>query len=173
MTGPAPSRTARGDHRRATTGAIALAVLTAAALTSPPQTRADNKRLNDAIVSNIYTMQHHAGCTNDVKVSPQLRLAAQWHADDAVNNAALDGDIGSDGSSTQDRANAAGFHGRAEETVAINPALAINGIDILNQWYNRPDYMAIISDCANTAVGVWSDNSFARSVLVAVYGHPA
>jgi uncharacterized protein YkwD len=108
-----------------------------------------------------------------VKVNPQLRLAAQWHADDVVNNAALDGDIGSDGSSTQDRANAAGFHGRAEETVAINPALAINGIDILNQWYNRPDYMAIISDCANTAVGVWSGNSFTRSVLVAVYGHPA
>jgi uncharacterized protein YkwD len=169
MTGPKLSRAVHGVRRGVGAGAMTLLVLT---LTTAHPARADNKRLNDAIVSNIYTMQHHAGCTNDVKVSPQLRLAAQWHADDVVNNAALDGDLGSDGSSTQDRANAAGFHGRAEETVAINPALAINGVDILNQWYNRPDYMAIISNCA-TVVGVWSDNSFARSVLVAVYGHPA
>ena len=89
-----------------------------------------------------------------------------------LNNRALDGDIGSDGSSVQDRANAAGFKGIASETVAINPALAINGIDIMNQWYYRPDYMAIMSSCANTQIGVWSVNSLDRSVAVAVYGQP-
>jgi hypothetical protein len=56
--------------------------------------------------------------------------------------------------------------------VAINPALAINGVDIMNQWYYRPDYMAIMSNCANTQMGVWSVNSLDRSVAVAVYGQP-
>lgn len=43
----------------------------------------------------------------------------------------------------------------------------------MNQWYYRPDYMAIMSDCANTQIGVWSENSLDRSVVVAVYGQPA
>ena len=30
-----------------------------------------------------------------------------------------------------------------------------------------------MSDCSNTAIGVWSVNSMDRSVLVAVYGQPA
>jgi hypothetical protein len=30
-----------------------------------------------------------------------------------------------------------------------------------------------MSDCANTAMGVWSVNSLDRSVVVAVYGKPA
>ncbi len=59
------------------------------------------------------------------------------------------------------------------ETVAINPALAINGIEILNQWYYDPVDFAILSDCANTAIGVWSANSLDRSVVVAVLGQPA
>ena len=90
-----------------------------------------------------------------------------------LNNRALDGDIGSDGSTPQSRANAAGFVGTVAETVAINPALAISGIEIINQWYYRPDYMAIMSNCANTKMGVWSVNSLDRSVVVAVYGQPA
>src|ERR1700747_1340848 len=83
----------------------------------------NNKRLNDGVVANVYTMQHQAGCTNDVKINPQLQLAAQWHTDDVLNNRNLDGDIGSDGSAPQDRANAAGYRGKVVETVAINPAL--------------------------------------------------
>lgn len=132
-----------------------------------------NKRLNDSVVTNVYTIQHQAGCTNDVKINPQLQLAAQRHTDDVLNNRALDGDIGSDGSTPQDRANAAGFHGKAAETVAINPALAITGIEILNQWYNNPADLAIMRDCANTLMGVWSENSPDRTVVVAVYGQPA
>jgi hypothetical protein len=72
----------------------------------------------------------------------------------------------------QDRANAAGFNGVASETVAINPALAISGIEIMNQWYYRPDYMAIMSNCANTQIGVWSESGLDRTVVVAVYGRP-
>jgi hypothetical protein len=144
----------------------------AGAAVATPSALADNSRLNNSVVSNVYTLQHQAGCTNDIKINPQLRLAAQWHTLDVLNNANLDGDIGSDGSMPQDRANAAGFHGKAAETVAINPALAISNLDIVNQWYHNPAAMAIIQDCANTTIGVWSENSLARSVVVAVYGQP-
>jgi len=125
------------------------------------------------VVANLYTIQHEAGCTNNVKVSPQLQLAAQWHTDDVLNNRDLDGDIGSDGSTPQSRAQAAGFRGRVAETVAINPAVAISGIEILNQWYYNPADFAIMSDCANTDMGVWSENSLDRTVVVAVYGQPS
>ena len=54
--------------------------------------RADNKRLNDRVVANVYTVQHQAGCTNDVKINPALRQAAQWQTDDVVNNRELSGD---------------------------------------------------------------------------------
>ncbi len=141
-------------------------------VTPIPSAHADNTRLNNSVVANIYTLQHQAGCTNDVKVSPQLRLAAQWHTDDVLNNHSLDGDIGSDGSAPQDRANAAGFHGVAAETVAINQSMAINNLDVLHQWYYNPDMFAIMSNCANTAIGVWSGNRLDRSVVVAVYGQP-
>jgi len=132
----------------------------------------NNKRLNDGVVANVYTMQHQAGCTNDVKINRQLQLAAQWHTHDVLNNRNLDGDVGSDGSTPQDRANAAGFHGPVAETVAINPALAISGIELLNQWYYNPADFAIMSNCANSQVGVWSENSVDRTVVVAVYGQP-
>ncbi|MDT5008368.1 MAG: hypothetical protein QOJ24_5544 [Mycobacterium sp.] len=82
-----------------------------------------------------------------MKINPALQLAAQWHTDDVLNNRSLDGDIGSDGSTPQARADAAGYKGIVTQTVAINPALAINGVEIMNQWYYRPDYMAIMSNC--------------------------
>jgi hypothetical protein len=151
--------------------AICIA-LTTAALSSIPVAHADNKRLNDGVVSNVYTIQHRAGCTNDVKINPQLRLAAQWHTNDVLNNRNLDGDIGSDGSTPQDRSNAAGYHGKVAETVAINPALAISSLELMRQWYYNPAYFAIMSDCAKTEIGVWSENSLDRTVVVAVYGQP-
>ena len=159
----------------------ALVVVAAGAAVSAPA-RADNdgntlipnnKRLNDGVVANVYTIQHQAGCTNDVKNNPQLQLAARWHTDDVLANHSLDGDVGSDGSTPQERAQAAGFRGTVSETVAINPALAINNLDVLNQWYYDPADFAIMSNCANTAIGVWSENSLDRTVLVAVYGQPA
>jgi uncharacterized protein YkwD len=132
--------------------ALALAI---AAGSTAATANADNNRLN-----------------NDVHINPQLRLAAQWHTLDVLNNPNLDADIGSDGSTPQDRANAAGYHGAVAETVAINPALAISGIELINQWYDNPEYHAIMANCANTAVGVWSENSLDRTVVVAVYGQP-
>ncbi len=150
-------------------GAAGLGMLVLAA----PTAHADNSRLNNSVIANVYTIQHQAGCTTNIKKDPALTLAAEWHTNDVMNNRALDGDIGSDGSTAQSRAEAAGFRGKVFETVAINPALAINNLDVLNQWYYNPAYMAIMSDCANTAIGVWSANSLDRSVVVAVYGQPA
>jgi uncharacterized protein YkwD len=148
------------------------ALIVAALFSHAPVAHADNKRLNDGVVANVYTVQHQAGCTNDIHINPQLRLAAEWHSRDVLNNRNLDGDIGSDGSTPQGRANAAGFHGQVAQTVAINPALAISGIELINQWYYNPAYLAIMSDCANTEIGVWSENSLDGTVVVAVYGQP-
>ncbi len=159
----------------------ALMIAAASTLLGTAAARADgdnntlipnNKRLNDGVVANVYTMQHQAGCKNDVRINPQLQLAAEWHTKDVLNNRNLDGDVGSDGSHPQDRANAAGFHGPVAETVAINPALAISGIELINQWYYNPAYFAIMSNCANSQIGVWSENSVDRTVVVAVYGQP-
>lgn len=156
-------------------GAVASALLVVGVLmaTTMVSAYADNKRLNDAVVQNVFTIQRQAGCTTDIKTDPRLRLAAEWHANDVLNNRQLDGDIGSDGSTPQIRAQNAGFKGEAEETVAINPALAISGIEILHQWYYDSASLMIMSDCANTAIGVWSENSLDRTVVVAVYGRPA
>jgi uncharacterized protein YkwD len=132
----------------------------------------NNKRLNDGVVANVFTIQHNAGCTNDVRYNPQLQAAAQRHTQDVLNNRNLDGDIGSDGSTAQDRANAAGFHGQVAETVAINQSIAIGGNDLLNRWYSNPAYNAIMANCANSQMGVWSLNSPDRTVVVAVYGQP-
>jgi uncharacterized protein YkwD len=164
------------SHRPATSrhsaaAVIGLAViLTACVLVDAAPAQADNKGLNGAVVSNVYTLQRQAGCTGDLTVSPQLRLAAEWHTDDVLNNRSLDGNIGTDGTSAQDRARAAGYSGRVAETVAINPALAISGIELINQWYYNPDYLAIMRNCAYTQIGVWSENSLDRTVVVAVYG---
>jgi uncharacterized protein YkwD len=108
-----------GGLRGKSAAILALSVGVLGVVTAP-NALADNKRLNDGVVANVYTVQHQAGCTNNVTISPQLQLAAQWHANDVLNNRALDADIGSDGSTVQDRANAAGFKGAVAETVAIN-----------------------------------------------------
>ncbi len=152
--------------------ALASMLLGAFVTTAAPA-NADNRRLNNSVFLNIYTMQHQAGCTTEAKVDGRLVEAAHRQALDAVNNPDLNGDLGTDGSTPQSRANDAGFEGTVAQTVATNPALAINGIDILGQWYWDPVAKATIENCANTAIGVWSENSLARSVVVAVYGQPA
>ncbi len=138
-----------------------------------PVAHADNNSLNRAVISDVYTIQHNAGCTNDVVRNNSLMLAAEWHADDMLNNRNINDDSGSDGTTPQDRANAAGFRGKVAETVAINPALSISNLELIKQWYYDPGAMAIMSDCANTAMGVWSENSMDRTVVVALYGQPA
>jgi uncharacterized protein YkwD len=153
--------------------ALPALVMVGGAVAGTPTADADNKRLNDSVVANVYTMQHQAGCLTDIKINPKLRLAAQWHTDDVLNNRALAGDIGSDGSTVADRARSAGYAGAVAETTAINPALAISGIELINQWYDNPAYLAIMRDCANTNIGVWSENSLDRTVVVAVYGQPS
>ena len=151
---------------------LAAPVAVAVAVASAPCASADNARLNKSVVVNVYTVQNQAGCTTTIRVEPKLQLAAEWHANDVLNNRALDGDLGSDGSTPQSRADAAGFRGRVAQTVAINQSLAINNLDVINQWYYDPVDYAIMADCANTVIGVWSVNSLDRSVVVAVYGQP-
>lgn len=155
-------------HRSAIGAALIAAVVISVAMA--PSANADNARLNRSVVSNVFTVQRQAGCTNQLNISPPLQLAAEWHANDVLDNRNLHGDIGSDGSTVQDRARAAGFTGEVDETVAINPALAISGIELINMWYYDPRAHAIMSDCGNTVIGVWSANSLDRSVVVAVYG---
>lgn len=150
------------------TGAAALSVLSVAAGTTTAH--ADNRRLNESVVANVYTIQRQAGCATDLEVNPQLRLAAQWHTDDLLNNRALKADVGSDGSSPQDRAAAAGYRGMVAQTVAINPAMAISSLDLIRMWYLNPASLAVMRDCSHSQIGVWSANSIDRTVVVAVYG---
>jgi hypothetical protein len=152
---------------------LAAGAGTLLAVVGAPAAHADNTRLNNSVVANVYTVQHQAGCTTEIKKNPALTQAAEWHANDVLNDRDLDGDLGSDGSTPQSRSAAAGFKGSVTQTVAMNPALAINNLDVINQWYYDPAAFAIMSNCANTAIGVWSVNSLDRSVLVAVYGQPA
>ncbi|HEX2286039.1 MAG TPA: CAP domain-containing protein [Mycobacterium sp.] len=151
-------------------GLFALPIIAAVGVAGMPAANADNKRLNESVAANVYTVQHQAGCDTDIKINPKLRLAAQWHTNDVLHNRALNGDIGSDGSTVADRARNAGYAGAVAETVAINPAMAISGIELINQWYHRPDYYAIMADCSNVDIGVWSENLIDRTVVVAVYG---
>ncbi len=131
---------------------------------------ADNSRLNNGVVQNVYVVQRQAGCTTQLRIDPALQLAAQWQAQDVLHNRDLDGDLGSDGSTPQSRAAAAGFTGRVAQTVAINQSLAINNLDVINQWYYDPVAYSTMADCSHNAIGVWSENSLDRSVVVAVYG---
>ena len=108
-------------------GATALSAAALVAVSSAPAAHADNSRLNNGVVANVYTVQHQAGCTTDIKKNPALTLAAQWHAQDVLNNRALDGDIGSDGSTPQQRAAAAGFNGKVAQTVAITGGKVVIG----------------------------------------------
>jgi uncharacterized protein YkwD len=164
-----------------TTSAATVLLTTGVALSAPVAHAdhddntlvANNQRFNDSVVDNVYTIQRQNGCDHDVNISPQLQLAAVQQAKDMMGNRALDADIGSDGSTAQDRANAAGFQGTVAETVAINPALAMSGIELMHQWYYNPAYLAIMQDCAHTVMGVDSENSLDRTVVVAVYGQPA
>lgn len=150
--------------------AVAVAGVAVGGVVAVPAAHADNRRLNESVVVNVYTVQKQNGCATEIAINPKLRLAAQWHTNDVLHNRALNGDIGSDGSTVADRARNAGYQGTVAETVAINPALAISGVELINQWYHRPDYYAIMSDCSNIDIGVWSESLIDRTVVVAVYG---
>jgi uncharacterized protein YkwD len=151
---------------------IAVVTCSVASTLGCPTATADNSRLNSSVIANVNALQHQAGCTSEINRTGALTRAAQLHALDLLHNRSLDGDLGSDGSTPQSRSAAAGFRGVVAQTVAINPALAINNLEVLRQWYYDPVAYAIMSNCANTVIGVWSENSFDRSVVVAVFGQP-
>lgn len=144
----------------------------AVGLVAAPAAQADNHRLNQSVIANIYTAQRQAGCPNEVTPDPRLQWAAEWHTRDLMGHRDLSGDIGSDGSSPQQRGESAGYRGLVAQTVAVNPALAISGIELINKWYHDPHSLEIMRNCRNIHVGVWSENSLDRTVVVAVYGQP-
>jgi uncharacterized protein YkwD len=167
------STTARHAAALPFLGGLGAVIVGLHSVVAAPVANADYNRLNNGVAQSVYGVKRQAGCTTDLKMNPALNQAAQWHADDVLNNRSLDGDIGSNGAAPQDRAQAAGYQGVVAETVAIAPALSPNGLEILNGWYNRPDYYAIMANCANTQIGVrTSTNGFDRTVTVAVYGQP-
>ncbi|WP_428338954.1 CAP domain-containing protein [Mycobacterium sp.] len=151
----------------------ACATVAAVELVAPSTAAADNARLNNGVFGNIFTAQKRNGCQTDPHKDGRLAEAARVHTLDVRDHREVDGDIGSDGSTPQTRAEAAGFVGKVSETIAINPALAISGIEILNHWWYDPVSRATMQDCRNTAIGVWSENSLDRTAVVAVYGQPA
>jgi uncharacterized protein YkwD len=168
MHGKGVRRSALALALTATTLSSAIGVGAGDARAYPP----DNKRLNSGVFANIYTAQKQNGCLVDPEWDGRLNDAARRHALDVLNNGNTNGDIGSDGSTAQQRAINAGFKGPVAETVAINPSLAINNLDVLTQWWNDPASRGTMQDCRYTALGVWSENSLARSVVVATYGQP-
>lgn len=149
-----------------------LAVGVVSSFVSAAPALADNDRLNESVFANIYTAQQQNGCETEPVQDGRLADAARRHAIDVRDNRQINGDLGSDGSTPQDRARDAGFVGTVNQTIAINPALAISGMEILNQWWNDPVARATMQDCDNTAIGVWSENSLDRTVVVAMYGQP-
>ena len=160
------------SRRRKLAALLPVVLIAAGALSVSPVAHADNKRLNSSVFGNIYTAQQLNGCTTEPRLDGRLVDAARRHTLDVLDHDDVNGDIGSDGSTAQDRARDAGFPGRAVETIAVNPALAISGIEILNQWWPDPVSRATMQDCSNTSIGVWSENSINRTVVVAVYGQP-
>jgi uncharacterized protein YkwD len=160
------------SRRRRLAALLPIVVVAAGALSVSPVAHADNKRLNSSVFGNIYTAQQLNGCTTEPRLDGRLVDAARRHTLDVLDHDDVNSDIGSDGSTVQDRARDAGFPGRAVETIAVNPALAISGIEILNQWWPDPVSRATMQDCSNTSIGVWSENSMNRTVVVAVYGQP-
>ncbi|SEP59579.1 CAP domain-containing protein [Mycolicibacterium nivoides] len=151
---------------------IAAATAALAVVISAHPANADSNRLNSSVVQMVSIVQYKAGCREKVRVHAQLQQAAQRHALNVRDDRALAGHIGSDGSTAQQRAAAAGYPGSVQETVAINPALAISSMELINMWYSHPEDLAVMRNCANTDIGVWSENSLDRTVVVAVYGSP-
>ena len=110
---------ASGAATAALRRSIMLTALLLVAVLGATPAHADNRRLNESVIANVYTVQRQAGCSTEITRNLALQLAAQWHARDAVAHRDVYGEIGSDGSTSQSRADRAGYHGTAQQTVAI------------------------------------------------------
>ncbi len=139
-----------------------------------PAARADDKREAQrfCVVANAHTVQRQAGCTNDVTINPQLQLVNNGTPSICWNNFGTQRRHRSYRSTPQDRAHAAGFRGKVAETAAINPAVAISGIELINQWYHTTRVFRDHNRLRQHQIGVWSENSLDRTVGWAVYGQP-
>ena len=76
----------RPDPRQSKVLAKSSAVRRRGSRRKCPAANADNRRLNESVVVNVYTVQHKAGCTTEIKINPKLRFVAQWHTNDVLSN---------------------------------------------------------------------------------------
>ena len=102
---------------------IGVGAIAVAAIVPVAPARADNLRLNQGVITNVDTIKKQAGCKTDLKLNLQLQYAAQLQADDMLSNRNLDGDTGTDGSTVQDRARTAGYHGNVADRSVRNEVL--------------------------------------------------
>lgn len=143
------------------------AAATAILVVWAPAAHADNSRLNNSVIANAYTVQRN------IKRDPALTLAARWLYGRRAQQPGAGRQRRLRRLHAQDlEFRRSGIQGQGRRDRGDQSRLAINNLDVINQWYYDPVDFGIMSDCANTAIGVWSENSLDRSVVVAVFGQP-
>ena len=88
--------------------------------------------------------------TNALAPQPQLTQAALAHTNDMVTNNVFD-QVGSDKSTPETRAKAAGYNGSVDENIGAGS----NAVqEIVDAWMNSPEHCSIIMDPANRTIGI-------------------
>jgi len=111
------------------------------------------------VYSGVNRLRQTCGVIGD---DPRLTVAAQWHANDMLENG-VDGHIGSDGSSPQARIAETGYTrtGYTGEIVYWGTGSAATPSAALDLWMGSPAHRTIIRNCAFTAAGfatAWDGN---------------
>ena len=151
---------------------VAVILLGATGLAAPTA-HADNKRLNDAVVSDVQSPASSG--MHEPTSSPTTR--SRWPPNGTPTTCSI----------TETSTTTTGQTDPARRTAPTPRAFAAELpkpwrstrrcrsaiVQLIKQWYYDPAAMAIMLDCANTAMGVWSVNGLDRTVVVAMYGQPA
>ncbi|MGE5695929.1 MAG: CAP domain-containing protein [Candidatus Sericytochromatia bacterium] len=108
-----------------------------------------------------------------VREDSRLTAAAQLHALDIIKNG-VDGHVGSDGSSPQDRIAAAGYSqtGYTGEIVYWGTGSLATAQAALDLWMQSPAHRAIILDCAFTAGGFATASDGNKLTAVGDFARP-
>ncbi len=150
--------------------ALSALVVAAGSVIGTPTAGADNKRLNDGVVANVYTMQHQAGCTTDIKINPKLRLgravahrrrAQQPRSQRRYRFRRFDGGR----SRAQRRLRRAGRRDDGHQSGAGHQRHRVDQ-PVVSPARLQRDHVGL----RNVDIGVWSANLIDRTVVVAVYG---
>lgn len=134
--------------------ALAAAVLTSANTCQPGTTNQPASNLLDLV-----NAQHQAAGCEPLTGNDTLRVAAERHAVDMRDNAAVRSDanhIGSDGSTIGQRISDAGYSATRYGEImyyALGPPGNTEQASV-DWWMNSPGHRAIIRDCSYTQAGV-------------------